>query len=214
MSKQSQLDEAHTLNIKQLYSDSLERTLIQSYENAATVLYANIRDNIAYNPQTNKITYKMGISEAQCFKSIFPIIYLYRHAIELSFKELTKALSGSPKKNHSISNIWEQIQNTYLKTKVISLNDHIEPIDSALSILKELEIEQNEQLFRYTELKFKKSGSTVVTQLVDVFKPLELSDLFDYFEKLIGCINSLDQLILQCYEIDFQNNIKNLQSAK
>lgn len=85
---------------------------------------------------------------------IYPLVFTYRHGIELSLKDLAVQLplvwdeESAVRSTHVLSDNWETVK-TYLKREQ-ELDPEDTLIDQVDTILKDfLEIDQNGQVFRY-----------------------------------------------------------------
>lgn len=120
---------------------------------------------------------------------VYPIVYLYRHYIELALKEITimtKKLLGEKEnfeKIHGLNSLWEEarmaLETLYKEEKY---KEYLDGIESYINQFEE--IDPTSQSFRYP---FGKKGDIILNKNLDI----NIKLLYDNMKKMEGLLESM-----------------------
>ncbi|MBT2785699.1 MULTISPECIES: hypothetical protein [unclassified Halomonas] len=142
-----------------------------------------------YKKAADSLVMKISKDRAEIDYLIYPIVFLYRHHIELQLKKLLELniklheREGKVPNNHKIKNLWPQVKGYYRKLNNSSNQEEIKFIDR---IMDELCIIDPESMnFRYSKMKDGELPNKDLKHInIEVFSSVvgRVSDALETFE--------------------------------
>lgn len=147
---------------------------------------------------------------------IYPLVFTFRHAIELGLKHLTKMLANifevNPNLNpsHKLIDTWEFVQ-LHLN-KLLTEQDDLDQVNIVDKILKDfVQLDSKGETFRYPEARdgtLHLQNMSVINVQVFGEAMIHLSKVFDHWFFVVS--HEWDQkLELMQYEREYQNSLPN-----